>query len=136
MKQVETVERIVSNLETQLLALKARQSVSGRSLQLQENISNQFSTTISAFGLATIRIVYTPNNTVNQYAELGIQSSYIPYSAYNLENIVRDPSTSSNSTTASWLVYASNGTGTANTYNLICSVVALSAGTVTITRAS
>lgn len=125
----DTIEKYINYAQELIQRIKARQSILGTKLDLYETFSGVYSTTVSPESVARLRLVFTPDNTSNMYAEFGA-SIYISNVFYT-EEVYADPSYA-NSTNKAWIVAIPNPSyDTSPTVNISASVISPSTGTLT-----
>lgn len=125
----DTIEKYINYAQELIRRIKARQSILGTRLDLYETFSGVYSTTVATESVARLRLVFTPDNTSNMYAELGA-SVYIS-DEYYTEEVYADPSYA-NSTNKAWIVAIPNPSyDTSPTVNISASVISPSTGTLT-----
>lgn len=125
----DTIEKYINYAQELIHRIKSRQAILGTKLDLYETFSEVYSMTIDASSVARLRLVFTPENASNMYAEFGA-SVYIS-NKYTIEDVYADPSYA-NSTSKAWIIAVANTSGwnTLNV-NISGSVVSLSPGTLT-----
>ena len=125
----DTIEKYISYAQELIRRIKARQSILGTRLDLYETFSGVYSTTVPTESVSRLRLIFTPDNTENLYAEFGA-TIYIS-SPYYVEQIYADPSYS-NSTNKAWIIAIPNTSyDVSPTVNISASVVSPSTGTLT-----
>lgn len=125
----DTIEKYINYAQELIRRIKSRQSILGTKLDLYETFSAVYSTTVATDSVARLRLVFTPDNTSNMYAELGAVVNIS--SAYYTEEVYADPSYVS-STSKAWIVAIPNPIfDTTPTVSISASVVSPSTGTLT-----
>lgn len=125
----DTIEKYISYAQELIRRIKARQSILGTRLELYETFSGVYSTSVPTESVSRLRLVFTPDNTANMYAEFGA-SVYIS-SAYYIEEVYADPAYV-NSTNKAWIIAIPNTSyDTSPTVNISASVISPSTGTLT-----
>lgn len=125
----DTIEKYIDYAQELIHRIKSRQSILGTKLDLYETFSGVYSTTVATESVARLRLVFTPDNTSNMYAEFGA-NVYIS-SPYYIEEVYADPSYA-NSNNKAWIVAIPNTSfDTTPTVNISASVISPSTGTLT-----
>lgn len=125
----DTIEKYIAYAQELIRRIKARQSILGTRLDLYETFSGVYSTTVPTETVSRLRLVFTPDNTANMYAEFGA-NIYIS-SPYYIEQVYADPGYA-NSTNKAWIVAIPNTSyDTSLTVNISASVISPSTGTLT-----
>ena len=125
----DTIEKYIDYAQELIHRIKSRQSILGTKLDLYETFSGVYSTTVATESVARLRLVFTPDNTSNMYAEFGA-SVYIS-DEYYTEEVYADPSYA-NSTSKAWIVAIPNPSFFESpTVNISASVISPSTGTIT-----
>ena len=124
-----TIEKYISYAWELIRRIKSRQAILGTKLDLYETFSGVYSTTVPTGSVSRLRLVFTPDNTANMYAELGA-SVYIS-DEYYTEEVYADPSYA-NSTNKAWIIAIPNPSYfDSPTVNISASVISPSTGTLT-----
>ena len=125
----DTIEKYINYAQELIRRIKARQSILGTKLDLYETFSGVYSTTVPAESVSRLRLVFTPDNDSNMYAEFGAIVNIS--SLYYTEEVYADPSYA-NSTNKAWIIAIANpDIGYGPTVNISASVISPSTGTIT-----
>ena len=125
----DTIEKYINYAQELIHRIKARQAILGTKLDLYETFSEVYSMTIDAQSVARLRLVFTPDNPSNMYAEFGA-AVYIS-NRFTIEDVYADPSYA-NSTNKAWIIAVANTSGWETLdVNMSASVISPSPGTLT-----
>lgn len=125
----DTIEKYISYAQELIRRIKARQSILGTRLDLYETFSGGYSTTVPTESVSKLRLVFTPDNNANMYAEFGAIVDIS--SPYYIEQVYADPSYA-NSTSKAWIIAIANpDIDIGPTVSISASVISPSTGTLT-----
>lgn len=129
MRRLDTLEGKLKYAHELVDDIKGRQSILGTKLELSEVLSGGLSLTVPEFSVRRVRVLFTPTDGNNGYAEMGFTDNFNP-------NVVvecySDPAYASSTTQQAWIISYTNVTFNDESVNLTASVISLASGTISL----